>query len=111
MEMGQNSDHVLTQIIKSFNLLFSHNLLTINVTPILAPTRPLIDFMATVHDSEPATAATMQPCNPQVNKILPNTLYLTFNAPKVDDYVCCFGLSLHLTYHQLLIYYSIVLSS
>lgn len=95
--MGQNSDHVLTQIIKSFNLLFSQSLLTINVTAILPPARPLIDFMAAVHNSEPATAATMQPCNPQVNKILPNTLYLTFNAPRVDDYVCCSGSSLHLS--------------
>jgi hypothetical protein len=108
--MGQNSDHVLTQIINSFKLLFSHSFLTINVTPILAPARPLIDFMATVHDSEPATAAAMQPCNPQVNKILPNTLYLTFNAPRVDDYVRCFRLSLHFTYHQLTINNSIVLS-
>lgn len=94
--MGQNSDHVLTQIIKSFTSFLTHSLLTINVNatpflPFATPAPTLNDFMAIVHDAEPATApaANMQPCNPQVNKILPNTLYLTFNAPRVDDYVCC----------------------
>ncbi|TVY91243.1 hypothetical protein LAWI1_G006852 [Lachnellula willkommii] len=42
--------------------------------------------MPSAPDTEPMSTKGMQLCNPQVNKILSNTLYLTLNAPKVDDY-------------------------
>jgi hypothetical protein len=87
MEMGQNSDHVLTQIIRRFSSPASHNICTVNITPIGAPGRSPIEFMASAHHTEPAVATSIQHCNPQVNKIMSNTLYLTFNAPRVDDYV------------------------
>jgi hypothetical protein len=34
------------------------------------------------------TSRAERPTNPEVEKILRNSLYLTFNAPQVDEYVC-----------------------
>lgn len=54
--------------------------------------------MPSAQDSEPVSTKSTQLCNPQVNKIVSNALYLTFNAPKVDDYVY---LSCHILAHVL----------
>ncbi|TVY65767.1 hypothetical protein LSUE1_G008799 [Lachnellula suecica] len=78
------SDHVLTHLLHSFNLPLFDNLLTLNVNA--TKTRPLTDLMTSVHTMEASAANRVEPFNPPVDKILPNSLYLTFNAPAVDDY-------------------------
>ncbi|TVY25653.1 hypothetical protein LHYA1_G004638 [Lachnellula hyalina] len=46
-----------------------------------------IQAMPSAQDTmEPIPAKSIQVCNSQINKILSNTLYLTLNAPKVDEY-------------------------
>jgi hypothetical protein len=42
------------------------------------------------------TSRAEQPTNPEVEKILRNSLYLTFNAPQVDEYVCILPVSFFL---------------
>jgi hypothetical protein len=39
------------------------------------------------------TSRAERPTNPEVEKILRNSLYLTFNAPQVDEYVCILPVS------------------
>jgi hypothetical protein len=45
------------------------------------------------YDQDVGTSRTERPTNPEVEKILRNSLYLTFNAPQVDEYVCILSVS------------------
>ncbi|TVY47487.1 hypothetical protein LOCC1_G002257 [Lachnellula occidentalis] len=60
----------------------SHNLSIIKNTS----EQSSIQVMPSAQDAEPISTKSMQQYNPHVNKILSNTLYLTLNAPKVDEY-------------------------
>jgi len=83
-------DRVLTMLLlKSSGFLihlpFSHSISTIKNTV----DQSSIQAMPSAQDTmEPIPAKSIQVCNAQINKILSNTLYLTLNAPKVDEYVC-----------------------
>jgi hypothetical protein len=72
---------------KSTTSLPSHHS-TPNMANIVRPSPTRQDSTPDYDQDVDGTSRTERLTNPEVDKILRNSLYLTFNAPQVDEYVC-----------------------